>query len=177
MLYQPDHHDRLALADLQGWDDDHARTCIAAIVRDTEARYLPGQGWPVHPLDVEAGDDPEILHPTLYSGTCGVLWALQHLRSQGAAALERDWSVDADALIAPTLRWLGAHAQRDRAAYLLGETPVWLMAHASAGSAATADRLAELIEGNISNPARELMLGSPGTLLAALVMHLSLIHI
>jgi len=62
-------------------------------------------------------------------------------------------------------------AERERASYLMGETPVWLLEYAQTGSAAAADRLAELIEGNVKHPARELMWGSPGTLLAALFMH------
>ncbi|MFT3954464.1 MAG: LanC-like protein [Piscinibacter sp.] len=146
-------------------------TCIAAIVRDTETRFRPGQGWPAHPLDIEPGDDPEAGNPSLYFGTCGVLWALHYLRARGAAALEHEWPVDAPALIRQTEAWLRADAQRERAAYLMGETPVRLLEHASSGSAASADRLAELIEGNIEHPARELMWGSPGTLLAALLMH------
>lgn len=171
MLHQPDRHEPLRPEDLHGWDEDRARACIAAIVRDTEARFEPGLGWPVHPLDVEPGDEPGVRHPTLYSGDCGVLWALHHLSSNGAAALERDWPVDAAALVQRTLGWLRDDAPRDRAAYLVGETPVWLLEHARSGSAAAADRLAELIDGHVDHPARELMLGSPGTLLAALFMH------
>lgn len=171
MLYQPDRHEPLHPGDLNGWDEDRARTCIAAIVRETEAAFLPRRGWPVHPLDVEVGDDPDLCHPTLYSGICGVLWALDYLRSTGAVELQRDWPVDAAALIQHTRRWAGDGAQRDRAAYLVGETPVWMLEHARSGSAVAADRVADLIEGNIEHPARELMLGSPGTLLAALFMH------
>jgi hypothetical protein len=53
----------------------------------------------------------------------------------------------------------------------MGETPVRLLEHARSGSASAADRVAELIEGNMQHPARELLRGSPGTLLAALFMH------
>lgn len=171
MLHQPDRHEPLRPEDMHGWDEDRARSCIAAIVRCTEASFLPGRGWPVHPLDFESGDDPGLCHPTLYSGICGVLWALHYLSSNGAVELERDWPVDAPALAQHTRRWLRDAAQHDRAAYLVGETPIWLLAHARSGSSIAADHLAELIESNIEHPARELMLGSPGTLLAALVMH------
>ncbi len=171
MLYEPDRHEPLCPEDVQSWDEDCARACITAIVRDTEARYRPGQCWPTHPLDVEPGDDPEAGNPSLYFGSCGVLWALHFLRSTGAAELERNWPVDAAALVQRTRDWLRDDAQRERAAYLMGETPVWLLEHARSGSAMAADRLAELIEGNIDHPARELMWGAPGTLLAALFMH------
>jgi hypothetical protein len=171
MLYQPDRHEPLGPEDVQGWDEDRARACIAAIVRDTETRFRPGQGWPTHPLDAEPGDDPDAGNPSLYFGTCGVLWVLHFLRSRGAVELQRDWPVDAAALVRRTREWLSDDAQREPAAYLMGETPVWLLEHARSGSAMAADRLADLIEGNIEHPSRELMWGSPGTLLAALFMH------
>jgi lantibiotic modifying enzyme len=171
MLYDPDRHEPLHPDDASGWDEARARACIAAIVRDTEAQFSPHRGWQAHPLDVGPGDDPQACNPTLYSGTCGVLWALQYLRSVGAAELVRDWSLDAVALVQHTRTWLDGEAQRERASYLMGETPVWLLEHAQSGTAAAADRLAELIECNMRHPARELMWGSPGTLLAALFMY------
>jgi hypothetical protein len=171
MLYKPDRHEPLHPMDVDGWDEDRARACIADIVRDTEAQFSPQRGWPMHPLDAEPGDDLEAGNPSLYFGTCGVLWALHYLRSKGAAESKRDWPIDAATLVQRTREWLKNDAERERAAYLMGETPVWLLEHAKSGSAAAADCLAELIEGNIEHPARELMWGSPGTLLAALFMH------
>jgi hypothetical protein len=171
MLYRPDHHEPLHPGDVDGWDEERARACIADIVSDTEGRFNPGRGWPMHPLDVEPGDDVEAGNPSLYLGECGVMWALNYLSSVGAAECRRDWPVDAEALVKRTHAWLKSDAQRERASFLMGETPAWLLEHGQSGSAAAADRLAELIEGNIEHPARELMWGSPGTLLAALFMH------
>lgn len=171
MLYDPDRHEPLRPEDADRWDEDRARSCIAAIVRDTEARFRPGHGWPMHALDLGPGDDAEAGNPSLYFGACGVLWALRHLRSAGVAPPGRDVSLDAAVLVQRTREWLKDEADRERASYLMGETPVRLLEHAQSGSAAAADRLAELIAGNMQHPARELMWGSPGTLLAALFMH------
>jgi hypothetical protein len=171
MLHDPHRHEPLHPGDAGAWDEDRARDCIAAIVRDTEAHVDPPHGWPMHPLDAEPGDDAQAGNPSLYFGTCGVLWALHHLHAVGAAEPQRDWTLDAAALVQRTRDWLGGDAERERAAYLMGETPVRLLEHAQTGSAAAADRLAELIEGNMAHPARELMWGAPGTLLAALFMH------
>ena len=171
MLHDPERHEPLHPADAEAWDEARARECIAAIVRGTEAQFDPRHGWPMHPLDAEPGDDLQAGNPSLYFGTCGVLWALHHLQRAGAAELGRGWPIDAQALVRRTREWLGDDAERERAAYLMGETPVWLLAHAHTGSAEAADRLAELIEGNMQHPARELMWGAPGTLLAALFMH------
>ena len=66
---------------------------------------------------------------------------------------------------------LGAAAERDRASYLLGDTPIHLLEFGRHPSEALEATLAELIAGNIDHPARELMMGSPGTLLAALFLH------
>jgi hypothetical protein len=171
MLFDPDRHEPLHPADADGWDEARARACIAAIVRDTEAHFRPERGWPAHPLDLEPTDDPQSANPSLYFGTCGVLWALHYLRTAGAVELERDWAIDAAWLVQSTREWLKDDAERERAAFLMGETPVRMLEHAQTGSASAADRLAELIEGNMDHPARELMWGSPGTLLAALFMH------
>ena len=143
MLYQADRHEPLRAEDGERWDEDRARTCIAAIVRNAEARFSPGQGWPTHPLDLEPGEDPEAGNPSLHFGTCGVLWALHFLRAKGPATLERDWPVDAASLVQRTREWLKDDAERERAAYLMGETPVWLLEHATSGSAVAADRLAD----------------------------------
>jgi hypothetical protein len=57
------------------------------------------------------------------------------------------------------------------ASYLMGDTPIEMMAFGERPDAACADRLAALIAGNVAHPARELMWGAPGTLLAALFLH------
>jgi hypothetical protein len=49
--------------------------------------------------------------------------------------------------------------------------PNRLLEHAAQPLPDTANRLADLILGNLAHPARELMWGSPGTLLAALFLH------
>jgi hypothetical protein len=171
MLYDPDRHEPLHSADAADWNEARARACIDAIVRDTEAQFRAQRGWPTHPLDLAASDDPQAANPSLYFGACGVLWALHYLRSVGAVELVRKWPIDAAWLIHDTHEWLKDDADRECAAYLMGETPIRLLEHAQTGSAGAADRIAELIEGNIEHPARELMWGSPGTLLAALFMH------
>jgi hypothetical protein len=53
----------------------------------------------------------------------------------------------------------------------MGDTPVLLMAQGLAPTPERADALAALIERNLDHPARELMWGAPGTMLAALFLH------
>lgn len=171
MLHHPDRHEPLHAEAMDGWDEARARAFIGRVVRETEAAFDPRHGWPTHPLDSNGSAEPQAGNPSLYDGACGVLWALQHLRSAGAAGGPGGVAMDPEALVQRHVEWLKDDAERERAAFMMGETPVRLLEHAQTGSAAAADRLAELIAGNMEHPSRELMWGAPGTLLAALFMH------
>ena len=48
MLHDPARHE--ALLPL-AWDEAPVRAMIERIVNDAEAHFLPGHGWPLHPLD------------------------------------------------------------------------------------------------------------------------------
>jgi lantibiotic modifying enzyme len=72
------------------------------------------------------------------------------------------------------LAWLGEVYEAAAAAYLMGDTPFLLMQWTHAAQrTVVAERLAQLIAGNIDHPHRELMWGAPGTLLATLFLHQS----
>ncbi len=168
MLHDPDRHEALRPI---AWDEGRAREAIARIVADTEARYSAETYWPTHPRDIEPGEEGGQIATTFYFGASGVVWALDYLRSVGAAALRRDPLEGLDTLMARNREQLAAWDSRDFASYLMGDTPILLMQYGRQPTAALADQLAALIEGNIDHPARELMWGAPGTLLAALFLH------
>ena len=171
MLHDPARHEPLLPIE---WSEDRARETIARIVADTEARFTPGRYWPLHPRDIEDGDDPDQPMLDLYYGACGVMWALHYLQDLGAAKLSRSYVADAgelDALLIRNRASLPSMGGRDLASYLMGDTPILMLAFGHAPTAELADRLAALIESNIDHPARELMWGAPGTLLAALFLH------
>lgn len=167
-LWDPARHEPL---DGTLWDEASARACILHIVAETEARFSPDAWWPVHALDADDGDD--LLQPAtpLYYGACGVIWALHYLQDVGAVKLQRSYRPLANELLARNRAWLGEGADEAAPSFLMGETPIRLLQFGDTADAAVADRLAELIAGNIDHPARELMWGSPGTLLAALFLH------
>jgi len=54
---------------------------------------------------------------------------------------------------------------------MMGDMPMLMMAYGQQPTADRAHRISALIELNLDNPARELMWGSPGTLLAASFLH------
>lgn len=168
MLFDRARHEPLLAAP---WDPGRARSAIERIVRDTEARYLPDSWWPIHPKDIEPGEDPAQASPTLYFGAAGVVWALRYLRAVGAVELAAGRVYDLDRLRQQNRDWLLAQGSSDFGSFLMGELPIDLMAFTEQTGAARAQRLAELIEASAEHPARELMWGSPGSLLAASFLH------
>lgn len=170
MLFDPARHEQLQAIT---WDEDRVRACIAKIAADAEARFTPQAWWPPHPLDVDPGEDAKQPATPLYYGACGVVWALHYLQDVGAVRLQRSyreaaWMAD---LLARNDAWLGDDAAAQAGSFMMGELPIRLLEHAVRPQAATADRLAALIAGNLAHPARELMWGSPGTLLAAFFLY------
>ncbi len=168
MLFEPERHEALQHIP---WDAAQAQAWITHIVADTEARGDLGRGWPRHPRDVAPDDDPHLAATPLYHGAAGVAWALRHLANAGACHLTRDPLAHIDAGRQRNQAWLGDRAQAEAAAYLMGDLPFALMAFGERPTSEGATQLAELIEGNLDHPARELMWGSPGTMLAAALLH------
>ena len=168
-LHDPERHE--TLADI-AWDAQRVRETIARIVADCEDRYSPDACWPPHPRDLEPGDDANRAATSLYFGAAGVVWALGYLQAVGAATLRRDpLAAGVDALLARNRESLAEWGSSDFASWLMGDTPILLMAYGRQPTAELARRIAALIEANIDHPARELMWGAPGTLLAALFLH------
>ncbi|HSC24207.1 MAG TPA: LanC-like protein [Casimicrobiaceae bacterium] len=167
MLHDPARHE--PLLDI-AWDERKARDAIAYVVRRTEARFTPDAGWPMHPRDRDGRDDAPPAWP-LYHGASGVIWALTQLAARGAATLARDYRNEVGALVLRNREWLRSFGGAFDASYVMGETGILLLEHKLTGARATADRLAALIASNLDNPTRELMWGSPGTMLAALFLH------
>lgn len=94
-------------------------------------------------------------------GSAGVLWALDRLGS------ERDWAAVAREL--PERYRSAPDLGRSHPSLLLGESGVPLVEELVAGST-DRDRLAGLVAANADAEERELMWGSPGTMLAAEVL-------
>jgi hypothetical protein len=160
------------------WSEPAARAAIAAIVADAERAFDERNLWPGHPRDgatpAEAsGEQPGLA--SLYYGAAGVIWALHELQRRGAATLSRDYAPIAAALperhhAAPDFP--DAADERGPAPALwMGESGIRLVAELLNPGATDTDRLYAVIIANADNPARELMWGPTGTMLAAAVLH------
>ena len=168
MLFDPARHEALLPID---WDEVRVRATIARIARDIEARYSETTYWPLHPHDLEPGDDPNLPPTTLYFGASGVIWALHYLESVNAVELSRSYLGDLEPLVARNRVWNESIGRREFGSFLSGDVPILMLAFGKAPTNGLADRIAALIEGNIDHPARELMWGSPGTMQAALFLY------
>ncbi|CAN5134340.1 hypothetical protein BH09PSE6_BH09PSE6_04770 [soil metagenome] len=166
-LFEPARHEALGSA---SWNEDHARTALSAIVADAEARFSPQSYWPIHDGDRE--EDRLPYQTPLYLGACGVFWALHRLQDEGAVTLQRGYLGDLDTLLARNRSWLGDDAVKEAASFLMGETSIRMLSWLDgAVTPKDAQTLGTLIEGNLEHPAREMLWGSPSSMLAALFMH------
>jgi len=158
VLWAPESHERL---DGTPWAAAAARDGIAAIVAEAERAFdTRTLTWSPHPLDVEPDDPGPWL--AVYLGSAGVVWALDRLGS------ERDWAPVARAL--PERYRAAPDLGTVHPSLLYGESGVLLVEELVAGGT-DRDRLAALVAANADAEERELMWGSPGTMLAAGVLH------
>jgi len=166
MLHDPARHEPLVAI---GWDEARVRATIARIADATVAAFSPATLWPPHPRDLDPNDDPAEPFANLYFGAAGVVWALDYLRAAGATGAP-SLAQHLPAIQARNRRWLAREDGDNAGSWLMGDLPFEMMGWARSPDAARADRIAALIAGNIDHPARELMWGSPGSLLAAALM-------
>jgi lantibiotic modifying enzyme len=153
VLFEPERHERLIE---DAWSTNTIETAIREIVAEAEEAF--DDGWPSHPED---SDEPRRFR-TVYLGGAGVIRALDELRQRGLAEVTRDYVSYLEQAYVPDF------PEHDhQRSLLMGETGILLVLQRLAPSSANADRLAELIGANAHDERRELMWGSPGTMLAA----------
>jgi Lanthionine synthetase C-like protein len=170
VLFDPASHEPLVSTP---WSESRAWAAIAAIVVDTESAFDEQALWPAHPLDEDGDRLPPLA--SLYLGASGVIWALDELERLGAAELRHNWATTAVELHD---RYLSNPDFGDELglegpvpSLLAGESGILLVAHRLAPAPWQEERLLACIRANVANPFWELMWGSPGTMLAAQVMH------
>jgi len=162
VLFDPASHEPLVDTP---WSESRARAAIGAIVTDAESTFDEQALWPAHPLDDEVTSVEAL---ALYLGASGVIWALDELERRGAIELRGNWAPTAVALHG---RYVEESLGDPTPSLFGGESGILLVAHRLAPSPLQEERLLACIRDNVANPFWELMSGSPGTMLAAQVMH------
>ena len=160
MLFDPRAHERLIE---DRWDSDRVRAAIREIAEDAEGSF--DDGWPTHPKDVYEKGDEEQRFRAVYDGGAGVIQALDSLHRRGLVDRRRDYVSYLERSCEP------AFPDDGERSLWMGETGIRLVLHRLSPSTENADRLAELIAANANDERREVMWGSPGTMLAAAAMH------
>jgi Lanthionine synthetase C-like protein len=158
MLYTPEAHE--SLVD-EPWSEVRVRQAIAAVAADAEVVF--DDGWPAHPLDLEPHEDPATRFRTMYLGGAGVVDALRRLALRGFVELQREYVPYLERSLEAPSDFPDEDAERS---LWMGETGIRLVLQRLAPSQANLERLSELIAANAQDERRELMWGSPGTILA-----------
>jgi hypothetical protein len=161
MLFDPRAHERLIE---DSWDPVRVRAAIREIAEDVEGSF--DDGWPIHPRDLVDKGDEQRRFRTVYVGGAGVVQALDSLQRKGLVELRREYTSYLERRYEPDF----PDADHERSLWM-GETGIRLVLHRFSSSKENADRLAELIAANAEDERREVMWGSPGTMLAAAAMH------
>jgi hypothetical protein len=154
-LWRAGEHEPLAG---EGWDEARAEDAIRTIVADAEAAF-DGSRWPWHPLDGDDDEDPS----SIYLGSAGTIWALHELGAPG-------WEDAAVALVDRYRAKPDFGEMASPGSYWMGECGIALVAFRLTGDAGLADRVHELVLGNLESPTNEVMWGAPGTMLVAEAM-------
>jgi lantibiotic modifying enzyme len=162
MLYDAERHQPLTHT---AWNESIVREAIELIVRDCHERFSTESYWPWHPKDLEPSDNSDEPALPLYHGAAGVIWALRYLQDVGAVPIAERYTGHLPRLLERNREWVSALPGNERPSFMLGEPPILSMLHSDRSN--HGEQLAELIESNLDHPARELMWGSPGTMLAA----------
>ena len=109
------------------------------------------RGWRAHSR--EDGGPPGEPLCELYGGAGGAIWALEHLAQAGAVDKRWDFRSFVAGLAAQQVAAL-ADSRHGTAAFLIGESGLRLLEWKLTQDAAVAQRLFEVVKGNLHNPAR-----------------------
>jgi len=149
MLWDPAAHEPLEGT----WDPERSRSAIREIAAATEVAF--DGGWRANPRDLEPGEKDH--WSGTYLGGAGIVDALRRLAERGLIELRRDYLPYLDQL----------EPDEPGPGLMGGETGIVLVRHRFSASDETRERLRALVAANIDSEARELLLGSPGTMLVA----------
>lgn len=165
MLHDPARHEPLCKLP---WNEPAARRFMQALADQACQHFDPLTLWRTHPRDLEPGE-AALPIACLYLGAAGVIWALQHLKRHADVSVELDFTACIDGLIEHNRRFNVASGI-ESPSYLFGDAGVLLLQWRATRSVAVAQSLFDTVQANLRNPSLEPLLGSSGTMVAALHM-------
>src|SRR5262245_21402291 len=151
------------------WNELAVRAAIEEIVADAIANFHPDRFWPAHPSDDGGADG----NPSFYWGAAGVIWALDYLHRIDATRVAKDFRPVLPKLVERTLTAFESNSPADYAKHgslLFGDMGAALLAMRLAPASSLADLVYRRAEANNGLPIRELMWGTPVSMVAAIHM-------
>jgi hypothetical protein len=145
------------------WSESDVFAAIDDIVADGLEHFDCERLWPAHPLDERVADG----HTSFYFGATGMIWAIDYLSRVGASKERFDFRpflprlMDVNRAEQPRYQDYAAHGS-----LLLGDLGTALMVMRLDPDPAIADLVYARANANTSLPVRELMWGTPGSMIA-----------
>src|SRR5258708_4624242 len=148
------------------WDDDIVSAAIDEIVADALTHFEGERFWPAHPLD-GAKDG----NGSFYMGAAGMIWGLDYLRRVGATTARIDFGPVLARLLELTQTEMATYGDyATNGSFLFGDLGTALVVMRLAPAESIASLVYERAEANMRLPVRELMWGTPGSMLACVHM-------
>jgi lantibiotic modifying enzyme len=160
-MFDPGRH--YALKDIR-WEPELVRETIQDIAYDAIDQIRQNRKLPRHPMD-EYG-----VCSDLYMGMAGVIWALEYLRGEQLIETDLDLAALLQEQLSANEKEFKSAPHPANASYLFGELPILLLQFKCSRDARIADKIFQSIEKNNTQPVRELMWGSAGSMLCANLM-------
>jgi Lanthionine synthetase C-like protein len=148
------------------WDADTVSAAIDEIVSDALTHFEGKRFWPAHPLDnVKDGNS------SFYIGAAGMIWGLDYLRRVGATTVGIDFGPVLARLLEKTQAEMATYGDyATNGSFLFGDLGTALVVMRLAPAESVASLAYERAEANMRLPVRELMWGTPGSMLACVHM-------
>jgi hypothetical protein len=146
------------------WERELVQQTIQDIADDALKQVEQSGKLPLHPLDDFGGSG-------LYMGMTGVIWALTYLDQVHAIELNRDFLALLEEQRLANEEESKRMPHPENASYLFGELPILMLQFKFSRDNRVADKIFQSIEKNNTQPIRELMWGSAGSMLCANFMH------
>ncbi len=142
------------------WDVDQIQRTIRNITNDAVNSFDSENGWPCHPMDSFTGCN-------FYMGSAGVLWAVDYLQKLGVSETIFEVETFLEDQLKANREQFKNHPHPENSSYLFGDLPILMLQYKISKDRSIADKVFQSIQTNNSEPVRELMWGTAGTLIAA----------
>ena len=143
------------------WSDAKAAAFIQRFVDQSIASLLEHGGFEPHPQDDLRDSD------MFYHGIPGVLWAIAYLKSVGAVQYELNLVPALKKSLLRNRREFSRSRYSESGTYLMSELPILMLLSRLESGSTWDNAILERAQMGSDQPARELMWGVPGTMLAA----------